>query len=458
MYAQQVQPANPLATMSQYAGLQGQMQQNQLMQRTMAARQATGEAVQGATDADGNYDPRAAMAAAAQDPRAAFGAAEFQGFNQGQQAEQQKLQQAKLEQAITVRGTINQSLGALMSKPDSITPGAVTSQIGELVAGNILPAAEAAKQIADMPTDPQQLKSWVVNHWMQGQAMSTQLQAMMPPAMQVDDGKNINFVRNPAIGATPGPIAKQTTPEFDSSRVAGPVGPDGEQTSITQGQSKGMGTYATSKGPAYAAAATTSGAGTAQDAIAFENAARAAPGLKASLANMSGDVKQLDTGPGSAKRGGFLAAVNSFMGTNYNAERVAAQEGLDKVHADVAARLRQAGGLPSTDQSSSIMDHAVPGSQLSKLGNANQIAILKGGVDYAQAANKAWESYKSNGHGSETFHQFTTALNQRLDPVVFQMQYMSDTQRSGLVGAMNAQERAHLAQSVAFARHNKLIP
>lgn len=458
MYAQQTPPENPLAMASQVVGLQGQMQQNQLLQRTMQARQAIGQAVQGATDANGNYDPLAAQAAASQDRNAAFGAQEFQGFNQGQQAQQQALHMANLQQAITVRGALNQALGSVLSDPNNINTKFVTGVIGDLVGSKILPATEGASQIRQMPSDPSALKSWLTNHLAQGLQMSEQLHAMMPPAQAIDTGSKIEFVRNPALGATPGPLDKTLSPESAAQRVAGPVNPDGSPTQISLGQANGMGPITTGQGPAAAAAATTSGAGTAQDSVAFENNARQLPALSAALRNMSGDIKQLNTGPGSARRGSFIAAVQSVMGSGFDAERVARQEGLDKLGVQVRARMQQTLGLPTTDQTTALIGHATPGSDLSKLGNTNMIGLIKGDVDYATAQNKAWETYKANGHGAETFHQFSTAFNQRVDPIVFQMQYMSKGQRADLTGAMSAAEKDQLAKNIAFARHNKLIP
>lgn len=231
------------------------------------------------------------------------------------------------------------------------------------------------------------------------------------------------------------------------------VGTRAQFAAATQG-----GPVTTGMAPGAQAAATTAGAGTAQQALEFEKAARGTNEMNAALANMSGDLGTLQTGPGSQGRNRVMSAINSFMGTGFDAEKVAAQEGFDKMSAQVVARQRSMMGLSGTDQQLSMIEHASPGSALSQKGNQNQIAVIKGNNDYLSKQGQAWENYKQAGNGSEKFSQFANTFNKHVDPLVFQMQYMSTPQKQALVGAMSASDREKLAQSLTFARANKLIP
>jgi len=455
MYAPHPQQ-NPLEMLSGMAGVAQQLQgaqrlglENVDLQRTMAAHQAVGQAAQAATDpTSGEVDPAKFMAGVAGNPDAAYGAVDAQ-----QQA--LAMRNAQLAQAHEQYSVLNGSISALLAKP-GVSSKDVTNQVGTLVASGVLTPKVAASELASMPTDPAQLTPWLRQHLARGLDAQGQIAAIIGNPQAVDTGPNVSFVRAPSMGQLPGPIAKGLSPEAAASPVAGPT-ENGAPTTVPLGQRAGMGIVKTGITPAEGAAQGTMGAGVAQDALAFENAARTAPDMSAALKNMTGDLSQLATGPGSHNRNAFVAAVNSFLGTHYDAEKVATQEGFDKLAAQVSARQRQMLGMSNTDAQTNIMAGASPGSQLSKLGNANQIAIIKGNNDALAAENRAWEAYKASGKGAETFHQFTTVFNKHVDPLVFQMQYMTDAQKKSLVGAMSQAEKDRLAQSLAFARHNGLL-
>jgi hypothetical protein len=448
MYARPAQ-SNPLEMLSSVAGIGNQLQQNRLIGTEMGARQAVGEAAQGATGADGTFDPNAFSATVAHDPRAAFEAANAMAF-----AQQQR--QAQLEMAKSKLGAFNTTVAGLLAKP-GVTSKDVTSAAGDLVAGGIMDAKMVAGQLASMPADQTQMVPWLKQHLVRGMDAQSQVEALIGTPKPVNTGAETQFVRTPAMGETPAPLQNTLSPEGAAAPVAGPVDESGAPTTVPLGQRVGMGVVKTGLSPAEGAAQTVHGGGVAQDALAFENAARTTPDMAAALKNMTGDLKELSTGPGSHNRNSFMAAVNSFMGTGFDAEKVATQEGFDKLAAQVSARQRQMLGMSNTDAQTNIMAGASPGSQLSKLGNANQIAIIKGNNDALSAENRAWEAYKASGKGSETFHQFTTVFNKHVDPLVFQMQYMTDPQKKALVSALSAAEKDRLAASLAFARHNGLL-
>ena len=471
-YTQLQQPTNPFDMIGKVATAANAIQQNILMRKSMAAQQATGQAILGHVGPDGVVDTNRLMSDASNsnDPNLAYGAQALSEYAQTQRQNRQTLAQNQFTYNMQHYTAIRQALSPLAEKKD-LTFKDFANVGADLI--NADPSAFTAKLIANElaqikrlnPSDnPDQNREIAVHYRDQAMTAENQLAAHHNVQYQNVGGQQVPVNMAPEAD-TPQPVLQNTATPDTLAHPATYTGADGvdRQTTIGGYNSITQGGTQPIKGPppgfvaGKVAAATTAGTGTAQDALAFENGARSLPALKATLANMSGDLQDFIPGPGSAKRGGIMAAINSFMGTGYDAERVASQEGMDKLHADLAAKVRQAAGLPSTDQSASIMDHAVPGSQLSKLGNQNQIAILKGTVDYGQVANQAWERYKASGNGHETFHQFTTELNKRVDPLVFQMQYMKPNQRNAITSAMSPAELKRLEQSNAYARKYGLV-
>jgi hypothetical protein len=455
--AAQQQANNPLTMLSSLAELRGRTQQNQLVARTMAAKQAAGQAVQAATGSDGVIDTNAAGLAIAHNPDAALTAPEALADLQAQRQAQVAEHTARVDLALKQNGFMTNSLGALADKP-GVTSKDVASLAGTLVANGILDPKMAATELSAMPADETQIPAYLRTLQLRSQQAAQQILDYHQMGL-ANLGATQETV-NTAPLAAPTTLTNTLSPGEAASPVTGPVSPTGAPTTTPLGQRAGMGTIATGMAPAAQAAATTAGSGTAQQALAFEQAARGTVDMHAALANMSGDLSKMpSSGPGSEGRNRAMSAINGFMGQfgPFDAEKVAAQEGFGKMAAQVVARQRQQMGLSGTDQQLSMIEHASPGSQLSKLGNEGQISVIKGNNDALQAEAQAWERYKQSGKGSETFNQFTTTWNKHVDPLAFQYQYMSQEQKKALVGAMSAAEKDKFAQSLSFARHNGLV-
>ena len=148
MYPQAPKPVNPLEMASQIMGMQHTALQNQLVQRTMGAQQATGEATQGATGADGSFDPAAAMAAARGNPNAAYGMTEYAANMQAQRQAQLSQQHEQMTVAWEQQQHVNQQIAGLLAKPN-VSVDDVTHSLGDLVAAKIIPASLAASQAAE---------------------------------------------------------------------------------------------------------------------------------------------------------------------------------------------------------------------------------------------------------------------------------------------------------------------
>lgn len=454
-YPKAPEPLNPLQTLGQIVSVKNALQQNQLTQRTMDAQQAVGQDVQGAIGQDGTFDPVAFSSAVKSDPKAAFMADKAAAFAQEQQQAQLAQHTAQVDLAMKQTGYLAQSLGSLADQPN-VTGKDVTSLAGRLVAEGIIPAKDAATELAGMPTSDGELPGYLRKLQMRALDGMGQLQAYHQTVL-ANAGDQL-VPANTAPLSNQGSITLNPSPEFER-QPREILGPGGTQQAVTQGQFEQMaqnGPVTTQMSPAQHAGQVTSGQGVAQDALAFENGARTVPDMNAALANMSGDLTQFTSGPGSSGRKGFLSAINSLFGGDFNAERVASQEGMDKLGAQVAARQRQLAGLQGTDQALSMIEKATPGSALSKLGNQYMISIIRGNNDYITSENQAWQKYQS-ANGPESFHKFTTTFNKYVNPLVFQMQHMNEDQRKTLIGAMSPKDREKLAESVAFAQHNGLL-
>jgi hypothetical protein len=454
MYPGPPKPVNPLEMMSSMAGLQGQMQQNQIAQRAMMGQQAEGQAAQAATGEDGSFDPGKFAAGVASNPNGVYAQVHANAFAQEQRQAQlaQHVQQVQLGMQQTQYMT--DQLGALADKK-GVTGKDVADLAGVLVQNGILDSKSAATELAQAPTSDDQLPAYLRTLQMRAMKSGEQL-AQYHQQMMIDNGAQL-VPTNMAPLATPSPIVKQLSPGEAAQPVAGPVTADGAPTQVSLGN-RGGGVVQTGQGPAATQAQGTYGAATGTAAAQFEAAARTAPELDATLKNMTGDLKGLSTGPGSAQRNSFVSGVNSFLGTNFDASKVANQESFNKMAAQVVARQRQMMGLSGTDQQLSMIEHASPGSQLSQLGNRAQIAIIKGNNDYLMAENKAWQNAKNAGYGPEKFSTVMGVLNTHMSPLPFQMQNMSTEQRNTLLSAMSKAERAKADAEVSFARRNKLIP
>lgn len=460
MYPGPPKPVNPIEMMSNLVGLRGQMQQNELQRRTMAGQQAEGRAIQGATGADGSFDPDAFAAAIRTNPQAAQSAVHAQAFAQEQR--QQQLQMALIKQdrlngavASMLEPTVNPDGSA---DPSKVDPKAVISTIGDLVANGVLDKKIAASTIATMPEDPAQLLSWMHQHLLQGMENSQKIAALMPTPTIVDTGGEKKFVRLPQMGGTPAPIQNTLSPESAAQPVAGPVTADGAPTTVPLGKRAEMGVVQTGPSPTEAAAGTQYGGQAGNAAAQFEASARQAPAMDAMLKNMTGDLSSLSTGPGSAARNEFVAGVNSFLGTSFDAEKVSDQESFNKMAAQVVAKQRQMMGLSGTDAQLEAAEHASPGSALSQRGNAANIAIIRGNNDYLMAQNSAWQKAKAAGFGPDKFGTVMTTIQKYVTPLPFQLQHMAADQRAQLLKSMSPADRDKATREVDYARKAHLIP
>lgn len=452
MYPGPPKPVNPLEMFSQVAGLQGQMQQNQLMQRTMAAKQAVGQAAQQNVGQDGQIDTAGFMRQVAGDPNAAYGAVEAgQNALSMQQAQlAQHVQQVQL--GMQQQQYITQQTGALADTP-GVTGKMVADRIGQIVSDKIISPEMAAHELAAKPVDDAQLPQYLRGLQKRSIAAEQQL-ALYHHTLLQNIGGSIQPLNDAPFGNQQ-PVATTLSPEGAGQPVAGPVTDQGAPTSITFGQRAGMGTVQTGPSPSQSAAGQVTGASNAQRAQELGKAAAQAPDTKAILGNMSGDLKQFQSGPGASQWKNLVAGVNRMFPGAVEPGAIANQENFNKLQTLLSQRSFAALGGTGTDAKLESAMHANPNETISVLGNQGIIALNKGFADAIALKNNLWQKALKAGQNPDTYGQFENSFNQRYDPRVFQFQYLDKKGQDQALSGMTTAEKAqfYVKQHYAEQKH-----
>jgi hypothetical protein len=447
MYPQPQPPQNPLAMMSQVAGLQGQLQQNQLRAKTMAATQAQGEADAAATSADGTYDPKASLAALAQNSNGTYAmhqaGIDAQAMQQAQLA--QHVQQVEL--GIKQQGFMTQQLGSLAD-----TPNVNGKQVADLAAGfvknGLLDAKTAATELAAMPMDETRLPQYLQG--LQKRSMDAEQQLQLYHQNLLVNTGPTTATMNVAPLANQAPVTMGMSPSDANTPVAGPQNSDGSPTTILKGDRAQIHTPVTvGVGPSATAAGSVSGASNANQGVDLQKTADTMPDVKSMLGNMAGDLKDFTSGPGSHSWKNFRAGAIR-MGVPVDENTVASQENFTKLATQMAQRQFSILGHGSDQTLQSAMN-ANPNEAISKLGNQRIIEMLKGNADAITFKNKLWQSWLAANHGSDTYGQFSNSFNKHFDPRAFQFQYMSPDEQGKAISGMSPAEVSKFRDDYNFA-------
>lgn len=441
-----VKPLNPIEMLANAVSIQHGINQNQLIQKTMGAQQAVGEAYQNAIGPDGQVDIPAMMSGIKGNPNAAFGAEDAA-------ARAQVLQQAQLAQAHQQYGVLNGAISALLDK-QGLTGKDVINSVGTLVSSGVINAKTAAAELASMPNDPQQLNGWLRNHLIRGQEAQGQIASMFGIPQAINTGAETRFVRTPTMGEMPQAIPNEMSPSEAGSPIQGFDGTT--PIAITKKDFVQRGGIQTGPKLGQVTGADVTAHGSAQQGLALQQAADLQPQMKADLGTMQGDLKNFNPGPGSAWYANLLRAAQR-LNINVGDARTASQDSFDKLANRIAQQQSaQFGG--NTDQGRAMSISGNPNSHLSKMGNQNIIGMLKGNADAITAKNQLWQQYKANGNGSETYGEFSTRVNRFIDPRAFQMQYLTPEARKTVISGMSDTEKARFAKSYGLLIQKGLVP
>jgi len=138
--------------------------------REQQAKQAVGQAYQGAVSPEGEFDPARARALVAQNPAAALAAP-------GAIESTQSLTGQQLQVAAAKAAWVNNATGSLLGQK-VITPADVFGVFQQGLANGMLTIPEIQRQLSTLPQDAAGLRTWAQQHYQQHLDPSLQLQQL----------------------------------------------------------------------------------------------------------------------------------------------------------------------------------------------------------------------------------------------------------------------------------------
>lgn len=374
------QNGGSLATMNplQVLATANYAQQFQNNQRTIAARQATGEAYQGAMNDDGSIDQGKLATALRASPEAAYGLPEVAGQALSQATTQTELDAKRHSFGID-------AIGALADDP-KLTKDKVISTYVTLARNLRLPAWQVNNTLDSIPSGGSALKDWVTTR------------------------------RNLAIGSAGAstPTTSGITPE--GAPVTGSRGGFNYQTAGGGGIQSGLapGEQGLSE----------SAAGRAAN---LQATASSSPQYHADLENLRQDSAVMGNLGGPTqdveKKLNQLSTRVAGFGITMSPDQLRASESFDKVASNIA--LNQAKMLGGTDSTRSMSVGATPNSGMSRYGRDGVIDMLQGNQDAIDTARNAWLDARSKGAAAGSHDIFMNKISKVLDPRLFQFNRLS---------------------------------
>lgn len=456
MYPGPPQQVNPLQAMTQAAGLQGQLQQNQIRARTMAAQQAIGQAYQQSTDASGHVDADAASLAISQDPNAAYGAEAATANLQAQRQAQLVQHVGEVELGIRQQGFMTQQLGSL-SDTKNISGKDVANLAASFVQQGILTPKMAASELAQAPTDPAQLPLYLQGLQKRSMDAGQQL-GLYHQKLMTNIGGSIVPMNSAPLGDQ-GPVATTMSPEGASTPTQ-IMGKDGVPEAVTRSQFVGMaqdGPVQVGQSQAQAAAGQVTGASNAKRAQDLSIAASTANDTKALLGNMKGDLNSFIGGKGAGQWKDFLSGINRIFPGSIDPNGVASQENFNKAQTLLAQRSFSSLGGTGTDAKLDSAIHSNPNEAVSQLGNEGIIALNKGFADALALKNNLWQKALQKGQTADSYGQFENSFNQKYDPRVFQFQYLDKKGQDQVVSGMTSAEKGQFFGKLHYAEQKHWV-
>lgn len=226
---------NPLAVAQQFGNVANTLNQNTAFQSKLAA----GRDFQSSIGPDGQMNMQKFGTTLANDPQAAYAAQAAHQAAQTNFLTHLQNNGLTLDQAIKRNMWFANSLGGVLAKSNPnnknaqpVTQKDIIGMAGQAVAEGVMSAKEAAKELAGMPKDPQQLQTWTQQKW--GQAMGTvqQAQILFPHPEGVNTGNQTTVIdKNPVTN--PSIVGTQATMGLPPSAKIAPVnvpGPNGTHT------------------------------------------------------------------------------------------------------------------------------------------------------------------------------------------------------------------------------------
>ena len=391
----QAQPAPPsLATMNplQVLDLANGVQNFQNNQQTIQARQATGEAFQGALNDDGSLDMGKLATALRDNPAAAYTMPETTQKMLTQGSGQFDLDAARNKFVVD-------AVGATANDPN-LTADKVTS-LGVTLARNLkIPAPMINNWLDDMPKDQKGMRQKLIQ------------------------------MRNIATGSA---NASTPTPTGITPEGAGITAPRDVYNYSTAGGGIASGLAPGEKELSESAAGR---------AANLQGTASTSPQYHADLENLREDSAVMGNLGGPTqdveKKLNQLSTRIAGFGITMTPDQLRASESFDKIASNIA--LNQAKMLGGTDSTRTMTVGATPNSGMSRYGRDGVIDLLQGNQDSVDAAREAWLDAKSKGASAGSHDLFMSKLNKVLDPRVFQFNRLTPENKQKFLSQMPPQD------------------
>jgi len=441
------QQTNPLEFASQAIGVRNALLGNKIQQAKYDAEIAQGNALLGATGADGRTDYAKARAAMARDPKAAYGAAEA--------VRQQNA--ARLEDLSNTEAGKN-AVGAILSYVGA-NPDQAHLYAAKRMAKAIFPGQNVDAIVNQIAQHPDGIAGGVAQLTNSMQAPGQQeANVYGTPGATVNNGQQtiIGTQQSAMNGGQFQPtttVQQQTSPETNSTPME-VINPDGSRSYVRRDQvvggakptvppeAMGSGRYPAQQPehPGYQAApaagqtealAATAKAG-ADGANVLMQASANRNDRMAALGNMSSDLEGFTSGPGSERIRHFASVFDNWTGGNWKSSEIENAQSFNKWAQNLANAQSQALGT-GTDSKLAAAVHASPNSALQGSTNRLMIHQLMGNEDAINAKAQAWQK---SGLQPAQFQQWNQQFSQSFDPRAYQLLRMTPDERKTVFRGM----------------------
>lgn len=389
-------------------GLASGVAQLQAFQRDQAARQAVGEAFQGALTPEGGIDAAKLSGALQANPAAAYGMPEAASRMLEQQRAQLDLNARQNQFVIDAMGTMANDPNL---NQDSIRSAAVT------LARNLkIPGAIMNGWLDKMPKDKAGLRDMLIQ------------------------------LRNVAIGSAGVSTPTDTGLDENGAPITAP---------------RGSYNYRTAGGGIPSALAPGEGAlmGSSGDrAAALQATATTSPQYRADLANLKQMSKVLDIGgPTVPYEKKFAQLAQRFgLPSTLTPDQLTSVEEFDKTANAIA--LRQGASLGGTDATRVLSVGSTPSSSMSQLGRQGVVSMLEGSQDFIDHAREQWLEARAAGTPASQHDYWMHQFGKNYDPRVFQFARMDRDAKQKFINTLNPGEVPAFEQSYKNAAAHGWVP
>lgn len=407
------------------------------------------------------------------------------------------------ELATKQLSTVRDNLTGLLNAPN-LSPGMVSGTIDAMAANGLIPRDMAAREKAQIPTDPGALKQYLTQHLLANSSNQQKIDQIYGVPTQTNLGGSVVTNRVSQINKSVNPMGGSAARQENTVSPGLTDGPNinGQPTKVTNQQAQdiatgkarvdGSGRIVYGNAPAAAPASTAAPAGSpvtdpaaqaptaapapagvapmpvgapmganvaadvnakasADASNALQGAADASPARRGSLANLEDDLAKITTGPAAEKirkaKAGFNQLSGVVGGPQIDPEGVAAGENFNKQATMLAQQQFTALGGTGTDSQLGSAIKSNPNEALSKLGNRGIITLLKGNEDAITAKNEAWQAWKAK-NGADSYPAFANDFNKSFSPRAFQFVHQTPAERAAMLQTMSPAEKSQLGTAI----------